>query len=210
LPLCARRRRCGCHAIDHQSLLGPAILDLIARGIAPAAAIDSALAADEGRQLRQVHVVDRLGRAAAWTGRHCVDTCGDRTTAHVWVAGNMLGGEAVIAETFDAFAAGSDLPLPERLLAALQAGERAGGDRRGKQSAALLLTTTEDFADLNVRVDDHPEPLSELGRLLAIWRQQWPGRAAWAPSKANPSGCTDLDTIEAAWQAQGLDLRFRR
>jgi uncharacterized Ntn-hydrolase superfamily protein len=126
------------------------------------------------------------------------------------VTGNMLGGEAVIAETFDAYAAGSDLPLPERLLAALQAGERAGGDRRGKQSAALLLTTTEDFADLNIRVDDHPEPLSELGRWLAIWRQQWPGRAAWAPSKANPSGCTDLDTFETAWNAQGLDLRFRR
>jgi len=129
--------------------------------------------------------------------------------AHVSVAGNMLAGEAVLADTFAAFAAGSDLPLPERLLSALQAGERAGGDRRGKQSAALLLTTTEDFADLNIRVDDHPEPLGELGRLLAIWRQQWPGRAAWAPSKANPSGI-DLDSIEAAWKAQGLDLRFRR
>ena len=76
--------------------------------------------------------------------------------------------------------------------------------------AALLLTTTEDFADLNIRVDDHAQPLGELGRLLAIWRQQWPGRAAWAPSKANPSGCIDLDSIEAAWKAQGLDLRFRR
>jgi uncharacterized Ntn-hydrolase superfamily protein len=92
----------------------------------------------------------------------------------------------------------------------MDAGERAGGDRRGRQSAALLLTTSEDFADLNIRVDDHTDPLFELNRLLAIWRGQWPQRAAWAPSKANPSGCTDLDAIEAAWRAQGLDLRFRR
>ncbi len=206
--------RSGVGAVATQSItnryLGPAILDLMQRGIAPATAIASALAADEGRQLRQVHAVDRLGRAAAWTGANCVECCGDRAASQFSVAGNMLVGDAVIAHTFDAFAAGRDLALPERLLAAMQAGERAGGDRRGKQSAALLLTTTEDFADLNVRVDDHPEPLGELDRLLAIWRQHWPGRAAWAPSKANPSGCTDLDTIEATWKAQGLDLRFRR
>jgi uncharacterized Ntn-hydrolase superfamily protein len=92
----------------------------------------------------------------------------------------------------------------------MQAGERAGGDRRGKQSAAMLLTTTEDFADLNIRVDDHPDPLKELGRLLGIWRQQWPGRALLAPSKANPSGCTDLDVIEASWRAEGLELTLPR
>lgn len=206
--------RSGVGAVATQSItnryLGPAILDLMQRGIAPATAIASALTADEGRQLRQVHAVDRHGRAAAFTGGHCVACCGDRTAAHVSVAGNMLAHESVIADTFETLAARSDLALPERLLAAMLAGERAGGDRRGKQSAALLLTSTEDFADLNLRVDDHCEPLGELERLLAIWRQQWPARANWAPSKANPSGCTDLDLIEAAWQAQGLDLRFRR
>jgi uncharacterized Ntn-hydrolase superfamily protein len=122
----------------------------------------------------------------------------------------MLAGEDVVAHSFTTFAAGSGLALPERLLRAMQAGERAGGDRRGRQSAALLLTTSEDFADLNIRVDDHADPLAELDRQLGIWREQWPQRAAWAPSKANPSGCTDLDVIEAAWQAQGLNLRFRR
>src|SRR5215510_6690149 len=206
--------RSGVGAVSTQSItnryLGPAILDLLERGIAPATAIASALAADEGQHLRQVHAVDRFGRAAAWTGRHCVEWCGDRAQDQFSVAGNMLAGEAVLASTVEGFVAGRELALPERLLSALQAGERAGGDRRGKQSAALLLTTTEDFADLNIRVDDHSEPLGELGRLLAIWRQQWPVRAAWAPSKANPSGCTDLDTIEAAWKAQGLELRFRR
>ncbi|HEU0159246.1 MAG TPA: DUF1028 domain-containing protein [Hyphomicrobiaceae bacterium] len=206
--------RSGVGAVSTQSItnryLGPAILDLLERGIAPATAIDSALAADGGCHLRQVHAVDRFGRAAAWTGRHCVEWCGHRAGDQFSVAGNMLAGEAVLADTFEAFAAERTLQLPERLIGAMEAGERAGGDRRGRQSAALLLTTSEDFADLNIRVDDHANPLAELGRLFSIWRAQWPQRAAWAPSKANPSGCTDLDLIEAAWKEQGLDLRFRR
>jgi uncharacterized Ntn-hydrolase superfamily protein len=206
--------RSGVGAVATQSItnryLGPAILDLLERGIAPEIAIDSALSADAGRHLRQVQAVDRLGRAAAWTGRHCVSCCGEQTAPQFSVAGNMLASAAVLADTFASFAANGALDLPERLLLAMAAGERAGGDRRGRQSAALVLTTSEDFADLNIRVDDHPEPLRELERLLAIWRRQWPQRRAWAPSKANPSGCTDLDLIEAAWKADGLDLRFRR
>ena len=74
----------------------------------------------------------------------------------------------------------------------------------------MLLTTTEDFPDLDIRVDDHTDPLPELRRLLALWHRHWPSRKGWAPSKANPSGLTDLDTIEASWKAQGLDLRLRR
>jgi uncharacterized Ntn-hydrolase superfamily protein len=100
--------------------------------------------------------------------------------------------------------------MPERLMAAMEAGEAAGGDRRGRQSAAMVLTTTEDFPDLNLRVDDHVAPLEELRRLLGIWRvERAPGLSA-QPSRANPSGFTDLDTIEAAWMLKGLDLRFRR
>ena len=206
--------RSGVGAVSTQSItnryLGPAILDLMARGVDPATAINSALTADHGRELRQVHAVDRHGRTAASTGRHCVEYCGDRTGPQFSVAGNMLAGEAVLAATVASFAAGEALALPERLIGALEAGERAGGDRRGRQSAALLLTTSEDFADLDLRVDDHADPLGELARLLGIWRRGWPQRAAWAPSKANPSGATDLDAIEAAWRAQGLNLRFRR
>ncbi|HJZ32870.1 MAG TPA: DUF1028 domain-containing protein [Hyphomicrobiaceae bacterium] len=206
--------RSGVGAVSTQSItnryLGPAILDLMARGVDPATAINSALTADHGRELRQVHAVDRHGRTAASTGRHCVEYCGDRTGPQFSVAGNMLAGEAVLAATVAAFAGGDELALPERLISALEAGERAGGDRRGRQSAALLLTTSEDFADLDLRVDDHADPLGELARLLGIWRRGWPQRAAWAPSKANPSGATDLDAIEAAWRAQGLNLRFRR
>jgi uncharacterized Ntn-hydrolase superfamily protein len=198
--------RSGVGAVSTQSLtnryLGPAVLDGMERGLAPAEAIELALGPDEGKHLRQVHAVDRLGRTAAWTGRHCVTWCGEHTGENVSVAGNMLAGPEVVGATFDTFQARCDLELPERLMAALEAGEAAGGDRRGKQSAAMLLTTTEDFPDLDLRVDDHASPLPELRRLLALWRQSWPRRKAWAPSKANPSGCTDLDVIEAVWKTR--------
>jgi uncharacterized Ntn-hydrolase superfamily protein len=96
------------------------------------------------------------------------------------------------------------------LMLAMEAGEAAGGDRRGKQSAAMVMATTEDFPDLNLRVDDHNDPLQELRRLLAIWKAEGVPRLGIAPSKVNPSGLTDLDTIEAGWIACGLTLRFRR
>ena len=74
----------------------------------------------------------------------------------------------------------------------------------------MLLTTTEDFPDLDIRVDDHPEPLAELRRLLAIWRRQTLLRGMWAPTNANPSGVTDLDAVEGAWREEGLEIRFPR
>jgi uncharacterized Ntn-hydrolase superfamily protein len=206
--------RSGVGAVSTQSMtnryLGPAVLDGMARGLSPAAAIEGALAGDEGRGLRQVHAVDRHGRSAAYTGGNCVEWCGDVTSAHVSFAGNMLAGPAVLADTYAAFVANADIQLAERMLAALDAGEAAGGDRRGRQSAAMVLTTTEDFPDLSLRVDDHPLPLQELRRLYGIWlRERAPGLRD-QPSKARPSGITDLDGIEARWIAKGLDLRLRR
>jgi uncharacterized Ntn-hydrolase superfamily protein len=206
--------RAGVGAVSTQSMtnryLGPAVLDAMQRGLPPAAAIEGALAGDEGRGIRQVHAVDRHGRTAAWTGKNCVAWCGSASAPGISVAGNMLAGEKTVTATLDAWKANPALPMPDRLMRAMEAGEAAGGDRRGKQSAAMLLVTTEDFPDLNIRVDDHPNPLQELRRLLTIWKQQGVPRLGIAPSKANPSGLTDLDAIEAGWIAQGLDLRFRR
>src|SRR5690348_75473 len=190
--------------------LGPAILDALARGLPPDAAIESALAGDAGRGIRQVHAVDRHGRTAAWTGENCVAWCGSVAAVGVSVAGNMLSGEPTIAETLAAFEAQQELDLPERLMLAMEAGEAAGGDRRGRQSAAMVMITTEDFPDLNLRVDDNPAPLAELRRLLGIWRRERAPGLASQPSRANPSGFTDLEAIEAGWVAAGLDLRFRR
>lgn len=206
--------RAGVGAVSTQSMtnryLGPAVLDAMARGLPPDAAIEGALAGDEGRGLRQVHAVDRHGHGAAWTGRNCVEWCGSMGAPGISVAGNMLAGERTIAATLETWQALPELDMPERLMRAMEAGEAAGGDRRGRQSAAMLLTTTEDFPDLNLRVDDHAEPLAELRRLLGIWRREGQPRIGMAPSKANPSGFTDLDAIEAGWVARGLDLRFRR
>jgi uncharacterized Ntn-hydrolase superfamily protein len=206
--------RSGVGAVSTQSFtnryLGPAILDAMQRGLPPDAAIESALAGDEGRGIRQVHAVDRHGRTAAWTGQNCVEWCGSVAADGISVAGNMLAGEPTIGATLASWQANPVLDMPERLMTAMEAGEAAGGDRRGRQSAAMVLTTTEDFPDLNLRVDDHVAPLEELRRLLGIWRvERAPGLAA-QPSRANPAGFTDLDTIEAAWVLKGLDLRFRR
>jgi len=206
--------RAGVGAVSTQCMtnryLGPAVLDGLARGLSPAAAIEGALAGDEGKGMRQVHAVDRHGRSAAFTGANCVEWCGEIASAGFSVAGNMLAGAAVIADTQAAFLAHEGLPLPERLLAALDAGEAAGGDRRGRQSASMVMVTTEDFPDLSLRVDDHPDPLAELRRLHGIWQRD---RAPWLhdqPSKARPAGTTDMDAIEARWARQGLDIRFRR
>ncbi len=206
--------RSGVGAVATQSMtnpyLGPAILDGLERGLTPRAAIESALAADEGSGIRQVHAVDRHGRAAAWTGKNCVEWCGHLTANDYSVAGNMLAGAEVVGETFAAFAKRNDLSLAERLIAALDAGEAAGGDRRGRQSAALVITTTEDFPDINIRVDDHPAPLTELARMLALWRRTSEPRRHWFPTKARPSGEANLDVIEKSWAETGFGLRFRR
>ena len=206
--------RSGVGAVSTQSLtnryLGPAILDAMARGLPPDAAIEGALAGDSGRGLRQVHAVDRQGRTSAWTGENCVEWCGSVAAPCVSVAGNMLAGEPVVAATLAAWETHPELEMPERLMQAMEAGEAAGGDRRGKQSAAMVMITTEDFPDLSLRVDDHAEPLMELRRLLGIWRREGQPRIGMSPSKANPSGFIDMDAIEAGWRARGLDLRFRR
>ncbi|MFH5923634.1 DUF1028 domain-containing protein [Roseomonas xinghualingensis] len=206
--------RAGVGAVSTQSFtnryLGPAVLDGMARGLPPAAAIEGALAGDDGRHLRQIHAVDRFGRSAAFTGANCVEWAGEHSSAGFSVAGNMLAGPAVLHDTVAAFAAHGDHPLPERLVLALEAGEAAGGDRRGRQSAAMKMVTTEDFPDLDIRVDDHPVPLEELTRLLAIWRRDRAPFLDRQPRKTNPAGHVDMEAIEVAWKAAGLDLRFRR
>ena len=206
--------RSGVGAVSTQSMsnryLGPVVLEGLARGLPAGIALEAAMAGDEGRGLRQVHVVDAAGRVAAFTGANCVEWCGSVAGERFSVAGNMLAGPAVVEATAEVFAARTDLPLPERMMAALQAGQAAGGDKRGRQSAALVLTTTEDFPDINLRVDDHAQPLDELSRLLALWRVQAEPSLHTRPRRADPAGLTDLDAIEAGWRARGMDLRFRR
>lgn len=206
--------RSGVGAVGTQSItnryLASATLDGLARGLSAQLAISAAIAGDEGREIRQLHCVDREGRIAAWTGRHCVEWAGSIGEPFVSVAGNMLANDAVAAATLAGFKTDPSAALPERLMAAMEAGEAAGGDRRGRRSAAMVMTTTEDFPDLTLRVDDHRDPMAELRRLLTIWRIERAPYLANSPSKANPAGQHDIDVIEAGWVARGWAIRFRR
>ena len=117
--------------------------------------------------------MDASGRIAAHTGRECVDWCGHIEGDGFSIAGNMLAGARVLDDTAKAYVANAGLPFAQRLIAAMRAGEAAGGDKRGKQSAALLIYGEEEWSDLDLRVDDHADPLAELERLEAVSRERW-------------------------------------
>ena len=154
--------------------------------------------ADPGREHRQLHLMDRDGRFAARTGAECIGWCGHLAGENFSVAGNMLAGPQVIERTARAFEAGSGTPFARRLIAALKAGEDAGGDKRGKQSAALLIYSTQDYPDLDLRVDDHTDPLPELERLERVSRERWVHFRQFLPTRQDPAGTTDRSVIEAA------------
>ena len=178
-------------------LYGPQGLDLLAAGRSPEQVISMLTGADAGRDQRQLHVLPAQGRPAAWTGAACIEWCGHRIEQDFSVAGNMLAGPRVIEATAQAFVQMRGKPLAERLLAALAAGEAAGGDKRGKQAAALLIHTTEDYPALDIRVDDHAEPIQELRRLYGVSLERFQPFNACLPSRARPAGITDRAVIEA-------------
>jgi uncharacterized Ntn-hydrolase superfamily protein len=147
---------------------GPRGLALMRDGKAPREALDELLAEDELRDVRQVAFVDREGRTAAHTGDACISHCGDLQGHGLSVQGNMLRSDHVWPAMAEAFRATTG-SLAERLLAALDAAEAAGGDFRGRQAAGLVVVTSEEAPShervFDLRVDDHPEPLVELRRL---------------------------------------------
>ncbi|HEY7944566.1 MAG TPA: DUF1028 domain-containing protein [Casimicrobiaceae bacterium] len=193
--------RSGVGALSTQALVnpgyGPRGLALLSQGLAAADTVALLVAGDEGREHRQLHLIDRSGRSAAHTGSACIDWCGQLTRDGFSVAGNMLAGPDVLDHTARAYEAGAGVPFAARLLAAMAAGEAAGGDKRGKQAAALLIHTTETYAFLDLRVDDHPEPIAELARLYEKSLERYQPFVACLPSAARPSGITDRAAIEA-------------
>lgn len=172
-------------------------LALLRDGVAAPDVVPALIADDPGRDHRQVHVIDAAGRIAAHTGSSCVDWCGHLAGDTFSVAGNMLAGPRVIQDTAAAYAAEDRLPFARRLIAALRAGEAAGGDKRGKQSAALLIYGEEDWSDLDLRVDDHVDPLAELARLEQVSRERYVHFRKFMPGRRNPAGVTDRTVIEA-------------
>ena len=169
----------GVAVIAHQASANPMYgavgLELIATGMAPQQALDFMLRADEGRDNRQVAILDMQGRTAAWTGKSTNDWKGHKCGTNYCAQGNILVGAPVVdamAKSFESSAG----PLAERLMDALDAAQAAGGDARGMQSGAITivrpLAGSGGFSDrvIDVRVDDHRTPLAELRRLLELVR----------------------------------------
>ncbi len=168
--------------------LAPAILDSLADGGAARDGLAAALAADPARSLRQVGVVSATGEAAAFTGDDTDPWRGHKTGPGYSVQGNMLIGAEVLDAMEAAFLKRPERPLAERLLMALEAGQGAGGDRRGRQSAALLVPGPEIYPLVDLRVDEHRDPVRELRRVYEVAKRELFPSLAAMPTRENPRG----------------------
>lgn len=154
---------------------GPEGLALLESGLSAQAAVDRLVAADPDRAIRQVGIVDAQGRAASFTGEMCIGWAGSFIGKHYTVLGNMLVGEETLQAMAESFEQ-TQGPLPWRLLSALEAGQAAGGDVRGQQAAALLVVREKggyggwNDRAVDLRVDDHSQPIEELKRLYHLHR----------------------------------------
>ena len=195
----------GIGGIATQALVNPYYgidgLKLLREGRNSRDIVETLIAADDGRESRQLHIMDASGRIASHTGCECVDWCGHIEGHGFSIAGNMLAGARVLDDTAEAYIAGERLPFAQRLIAAMRAGEAAGGDKRGKQSAALLIYGEEEWSALDLRVDDHTDPLGELERLEQVSRERWVHFRKYLPSRNNPAGITDRKIIDAGIEA---------
>jgi uncharacterized Ntn-hydrolase superfamily protein len=199
----------GIGGVATQALINPYYgidgVKLLREGKSPQDIVTALLAGDAGRESRQLHILDAHGRIAAHTGKDCVDWCGHVKGDGFSIAGNMLAGARVLDDTAKAYAANNDLPFAQRLLAAMRAGEAAGGDKRGKQSAALLIHDKDEWAALDLRVDDHADPLAELERLERVSRERWVHFRKFLPTRENPAGITDRAAIESGIAAASAE-----
>ena len=203
--------RGGVGAVATQAFVNPLYgvdgLAALAAGRDPEEIVAELTARDEGRDQRQMHLVDARGRNAAFTGAQCVDWAGHLVEDNVSVAGNMLAGPQIVAETLATYRKAAAKPFVERLLEAMQAGEDAGGDKRGRQSTALVVHRDQDYAWLRLHADDHVDPLAELRRLHAVAKERYLHVAETMATRQNPSGLTDrrgIDATVAALEAERI------
>lgn len=200
-------------AIATQALANPFFgvdgVRLLQEGCSARDVVAALSALDEGRDHRQIHLVDREGGVSAYTGSACIGWSGNVEGPQVSVAGNMLTGQQVVDESLNAYISASALSFDERLIVAMEAGERAGGDKRGRQSCAIRIWTEAPFPSFDLRVDDHPEPLKELRRLWRLAHQGYVPFQTALPTRLKPAGCTDRDAVyrmcaeyAATWNAE--------
>ncbi|QDC01631.1 DUF1028 domain-containing protein [Mesorhizobium sp. 8] len=203
--------RGGVGAVATQAFVNPLYgvdgLAALVMGKEPKAIVAELTARDEGRDQRQMHLIDATGRNAAFTGAQCIDWAGHLVEEDISVAGNMLAGPQVIAQTLATYRKAASKPFAERLLEAMQAGEDAGGDKRGRQSAALVVYRDQDYAWLRLHADDHADPLAELRRLYAVAQERYLHVAETMATRRNPSGLIDRREIDekiAALEAERI------
>jgi len=182
--------RAGVGAVSTQSWVNPYLaldaLDRMEQGDSAEAALESVLRTDAAAGLRQIGIVDREGRSAVWTGLECTGWAGHRNGTDYTVQGNMLTGPETVAAMAAAFESSAGTALDERLMAALEAGQGAGGDRRGRQSAALRIMRERAYPMLDLRVDEHVQPVAELRRVLKVARHQLVPFVEGMPTRDDP------------------------
>jgi uncharacterized Ntn-hydrolase superfamily protein len=181
-----------CGAVSTQSWVNPYLgidgIALMTKGMAARAALEKLIAEDPGRDVRQIGIVDKAGQSGAHTGENCVPWAGHITGTNFAVQGNMLVGSATVEAMAAAFERAKELALPERLIVVLEAGQSAGGDKRGRQSAAVKVYWKEEFPYLDLRVDEHRHPVAELRRVFEVARHQLLPFVDGMPSRKHPLG----------------------
>ena len=182
--------RAGVGAIATQARTNPLLaiegLDLLEEGLGAGDALGKLLARDNEPERRQLAIVDARGETAAHTGTAADPWRGHRTGENYAVAGNLLIGEETVTAMAETFESSSGRDLSERLLLALEAGQEAGGDRRGRQSAALYVVHTERYPYLDLRVDEHPDPVAELRRVYEVAREEMLPLLEALPTRSRP------------------------
>lgn len=207
----------GAGAVATQSvvnpLLGPAILELLAAGASAPEALEQALADDPRPGLRQLNVVDARGESATVTGSSCIPWCGGRTGRGYSLAGNILAGERVVEAMEGAWMGDDATGFGDRLVRVLEAGEAAGGDARGRQSAALLIVHRTAVPCIRLQVDDHPDPVGELRRLWSLAAEPDPddGMSFFdfiAAMAGDPTWTWPVDDDELEEERRGAEARL--
>jgi uncharacterized Ntn-hydrolase superfamily protein len=168
------------------------------RGETPLAILADFLKRDAGEATRQAHFLAPDGQMIQHTGANCVPWCGHVSAPDISVAGNMLTGPEVIEDALASYLGHPDLPFAERLLTAMEAGEAAGGDKRGRQAAGLVIHAGQPYPAIDIRADDHADPLAELRRLLAVSAERYTIFATAMGTVENFSGMTDRRPMDAA------------
>jgi uncharacterized Ntn-hydrolase superfamily protein len=203
--------RPGAGAVCSQALMNPTYppraLRLLAEGVPAPDCLRLLLDSDDGRDFRQAHMIDDSGRIAQHTGSGPKFWAGHVSAPNVSVAGNILVGPQVVEATLETWLKRDDLAMEHRLMAALDAGQAAGGDSRGKESVAILIHRDQEWPELDLRVDNHAEPFDEMRRLIHESTRRFTTFRSFLATKQNPAGVFDRPAIDQASAAAEAAFR---